>query len=251
MCEDAVTVAGLVRDCCAKGSCVGSWIPLILQTKPSIKWEPDSSVGFSLRLLTVLNPQPSLWTHPPSCAVRRPALSPRPSNGSDFYYPGWWDIHKETLCQHDGKRVSPSVLIRLLERSLKSNRASGSPLCSRGDAVWHHLAGGNWWRMHGCDRFIILVSCNFLPHEHLCMSFPMTHLWAAEPLQEAHRDQSLSLAVPAARSHTMDPAGWRIAALRQEKPLFALTGSDTCDCRRKVSGIVLCIVFSFFSHSSV
>lgn len=45
-----------MKDCCAKGSCVSLWIPLIPQTKPSIKRRPDSGVGFSLMPLTILNP---------------------------------------------------------------------------------------------------------------------------------------------------------------------------------------------------
>ncbi len=133
--RDAGTVVGSMRGCCVKSSCASFWMPHISQTKLSIKWEPDSGVGFSLMLLTILNPPLSLWTHPPSCADCRPLHSPRPSNGSDFYYLGWWDIHKEMFCQQDGKHVSLSVLMCLLERSLKSNRASGSPLCSQGNVV--------------------------------------------------------------------------------------------------------------------
>lgn len=159
---------GSMRDCCAKSSSVGFWIPLIPKTKPSIKWEPESGVGFSLILLTILNPLLSFWTHPPSCAACRPPLSPRPSNGSDFYYLGWWDIHKETLCQQDGKHVSRSVLVCFLERSLKSNRALGSPLCSSGYAVWHHLAGGNWWGMRGVTGSLMAVYyIGFLQQSHM------------------------------------------------------------------------------------
>lgn len=143
-----------MRDYCVKASCAGPWFPVIPQTEPSIKREPDTNVGFSLMLLTILNPLLSLLTHSPSCAAHRPPLSPRPSNDLDFYYLGWWDIHKETLCQQDGKHVSCSVLMCLLERSFKSNSASGSPLCSLGG---HSPASSGWGKLVRnvwCDRFI-------------------------------------------------------------------------------------------------
>lgn len=203
-------------------------------------------------LLTILNPPPSLWTHPPSCAASGlPPFSPRPSNGSHFYYLGWWDIHKERICQQDGKHVSRSVLMCLLERSLKSNRASGIPLSvHRGR---RGLASSGWGELVGnarCDRFIDGSLLYWFPAtepiEHLCMSFSMTHLRATVPLQEALRDQRLSLAVPAVGFNTMAPAGWRIAALCQEKPLFALIGSDAFDCAGEKS-FWYCTLYIFFS----
>lgn len=119
-------------------------------------------------MFTILNPLLCLWTHPPSCASCRPPLSPRPSNSFDFYYLGWWDIHKETVYQQDAKHVSSSVLMCPLERSLKSNRASGSPLCSPGDTVWHHLAGGNWWGMFGVTgSFMAAYYIGFLQQSHM------------------------------------------------------------------------------------
>ena len=75
---------------------------------------------------------------------------------------------KETLCQQDGKHVSGSVLMCLLERSLKSNRACGSPLCSPGEAVWHHLAGGNWWGTHGVTGSLMAAYyIGFLQQSHV------------------------------------------------------------------------------------
>lgn len=136
--QTAVSVGSSVSYCWAKGSRVGLWIPLIPQTKPSFKWEPDRSSGFSLALLTILNPPPSPLNtpfHPVLCQA-----SLRPSNALDFYYQGWWDIHKETICQQDGKHVFCSFPVCFLERSLKNYRASGIPSLF----TWHHLAGGNW-----------------------------------------------------------------------------------------------------------
>lgn len=153
-------------------------------------------MGFSLMLLTILNPALSLWTRRPSCAACRPPLSPRPSNSSDFYCLCWWDIHKETFCQQDGEHVPCSVLMCLLERSWKSNRASGSSLCSPGGCG---LASSGWGKLVGNARRDRFIDGSLLywfpatePHEHLRMSFSMTHLRAMVPLQEALRDQGLS-----------------------------------------------------------
>lgn len=87
-----------------------------------------SSVPFSLLSLTILNPLPALSTLSSasvSCGVI-PAL-PASLALSDhwwqlarpLYYRFWRGIHKEPLCQKDGKHVSPVFLLPcLLERNL-------------------------------------------------------------------------------------------------------------------------------------
>lgn len=101
-----------------------------------------------------------------------------------------------------------------------------------------------------CDRFIDGSLLYWLPatepHEHLCMSFSMTHLRVTVPLQEALRDHWLSLVAPKVGLHTMAPTGWRITALCQDKPLFALIGSDVCDCAREKFLVLYFVVRSVY-----
>ena len=139
------------------------WFPAIPQTEPSIKWEPDSSVGFSLMLLTFLPFAVPLNTlHPVLHAHISSSL--RPSNGLDFYYLGWWDIHKEMLCQQDGKHVSCSVPVFLLERSLKNNRSSGSSL----PLHLYISPWGNWWGMCGATGSLMAAYyIGFLQQSHM------------------------------------------------------------------------------------
>lgn len=234
--QSAAPVDGSMRDCCAKGSCVGFWIALIPQTKPSIKWEPDSRVGFSLMLLTILNPLLSLWTHPPSCAASGLRSPLGPLNDSDFYYLGWWDIHKETLCQQDGKHVSRSVLMCLLESSLKSNRASGIPLCSpRG----HRLASSGWlWGMLGVSGSLMAAYyIGFLQQSH--MNICACHFqWPTSGPRYHYRKLS-----------GIRGCLWRYQQLGSTQ--WLPQGGESrlwymWLCRRKVSGTVLCVAFFFF-----
>lgn len=134
-----------MRDCCAKGSFVSFRILQIPQTKPSIKWEPDSGMGFSLILLTILNPLLSLWTHRPSCAAWRPPLGPLMAHT----FITWADGTSIKRCS--ASKMANTFLAQsfcLFERSLESNRTSGNPWWSTGDAVLHLIAGGTCWGMH-------------------------------------------------------------------------------------------------------
>jgi len=103
-------------------------------------------------------------------------LSLWPFNDLGFYYLGWWDIHKDMLCQQDDKRVSFLVLIRLLERSSKSKRIPGRPLHSLECAARHRVAEWDWWRMYKATGSLMAAYyTGFLQHERLCMSFSRTH----------------------------------------------------------------------------
>lgn len=181
--------------------------------------------------------------------------SPRPSNASDFYYLGWWDVHKETICQQDGKHVPHSVPVCLfffLLRSLKSNRASGKPSLftggERGLASSGRVEIGrerSVWQVHWRQP-IILLPCNRATWTsvHVIFNDPAR---AKVPLQEALGGQRLLLAVPAVELHTTAPIGWRIAVLRHKKPpLCARWLRCIGPCRRWFSGTVLCIDFWFF-----
>lgn len=91
--------------------CSGLWCRLLNFTDPSTKtfclmWTRQQCGIF-------ISAAYHLWTSRPSCAAGGPPLSPRPSNGSDFYYLGWWDVHKEMVCQQDGKCISLPVLVWL------------------------------------------------------------------------------------------------------------------------------------------
>lgn len=128
----------------------------------------------------------------------------------------------------------------LLERSCKSNRASGSSLCSPGGCG---LASSGWGKLvenAQCDRFIDGSLLYWFPatepHEHLRMSFSMTHLRATVPLQEALGDQRLSLAVPA--------VGLRTNGSRWVANRSSLLQSLALIHARKVSATVLCIDFT-------
>ena len=105
-----------------------------------------------------------------------------------------------------------------------------------------------------CDRFIDGSLLYWFPatepHEHLCMPFPMTQLRATEPLQGALRNQALCLAVPAVWILTMAPTGRTITALRQDRPPFALIGSDSFHCEGEKFPVPY-FVLNFLSFTEV
>lgn len=123
--------------------CSGLWCRLLNFTDPSTKtfrlmWTRQQCGIF-------ISAAYHLWTSRPSCAAGGPPLSPRPSNGSDFYYLSWWDVHKEMVCQQDGKCISLPVLVWLFKREAhRVIELEGAFSVHWGVIVWHHLAGGNW-----------------------------------------------------------------------------------------------------------